>query len=136
MGQIDDDRSSLELLLQLAEFGRLISQALNQAAQGADVTDNVSVAVMCEIELHGPLRPSDIVELTGLTTGGATKVIDRLEDAGLAVRLKRALATDRRAVVVSLTEKGHDLTRSFSRELSVRISETSRIVKEMSQLLE
>lgn len=49
--------------------------------------------------LHGPLTPGRLAELTGLTTGTVTGVIDRLEKAGY-VRRDRDTG-DRRKVLVT-----------------------------------
>lgn len=49
--------------------------------------------------LHGPLAPGRFAELTGLTTGTVTGVIDRLERSGF-VRRERD-ASDRRKVRVT-----------------------------------
>ncbi|OLT13487.1 hypothetical protein BJF78_22065 [Pseudonocardia sp. CNS-139] len=49
--------------------------------------------------LHGPLTPGRLAELTGLTTGTVTGVVDRLERAGY-VRRERD-ASDRRKVLVT-----------------------------------
>lgn len=49
--------------------------------------------------MHGPLTPGRLAELTGLTTGTVTGVIDRLERGGY-VRRERD-ATDRRKVLVT-----------------------------------
>jgi DNA-binding MarR family transcriptional regulator len=49
--------------------------------------------------IHGPLTPGRLAELTGLTTGTVTGVIDRLERGGY-VRRERD-ATDRRKVLVT-----------------------------------
>ena len=54
---------------------------------------------MTLLELHGPLTPGHLAELSGLTTGTVTGVIDRLERAGF-VRRDRA-PDDRRKVIVS-----------------------------------
>jgi DNA-binding MarR family transcriptional regulator len=51
------------------------------------------------LQLHGPLTPGKLAELTGLTTGTVTGVIDRLERAGY-VRRERD-AGDRRKVLVT-----------------------------------
>lgn len=53
-----------------------------------------------------PLRMSDIAGRLVLSPGGATKVIDRLEEMGCVVR--KPDPTDRRATVVELTEKGRE----------------------------
>jgi DNA-binding MarR family transcriptional regulator len=38
------------------------------------------------LDVHGPLTPGRLAELTGLTTGSVTGVIDRLEKAGFVGR--------------------------------------------------
>src|SRR5580700_8824106 len=50
---------------------------------------------------RGPIAAGELAELTGLTTGAITGVIDRLERAGLA-RRSRDVA-DRRKVLVEAT---------------------------------
>lgn len=55
------------------------------------------------LQLHGPLTPGRLAELSGLTTGTVTGVIDRLEGAGF-VRRERD-ASDRRKVIVTLDEE-------------------------------
>jgi DNA-binding MarR family transcriptional regulator len=52
------------------------------------------------LHIHGPLTAGRLAELTGLTTGAITGVVDRLERAGF-VRRERD-ATDRRRVIVHL----------------------------------
>jgi DNA-binding MarR family transcriptional regulator len=56
------------------------------------------------LNLNGPLTPGRLAELTGLTTGTVTGVIDRLETGGF-VRRERD-ATDRRRVLVTPDPNG------------------------------
>ncbi|BFU46533.1 MarR family winged helix-turn-helix transcriptional regulator [Krasilnikovia sp. MM14-A1004] len=58
---------------------------------------------MTLLEVHGPLTPGRLAELTGLRTGTVTGVLDRLERAGF-VRRERD-ATDRRKVIVSRVDE-------------------------------
>ena len=55
------------------------------------------------LQVHGPLTPGQLAELSGLTTGTVTGVIDRLEQGGF-VRRERD-ASDRRKVLVKLDEE-------------------------------
>ena len=55
------------------------------------------------LQLHGPLTPGRLAELSGLTTGTVTGVLDRLEAAGF-VRRERDQG-DRRKVIVKLNEE-------------------------------
>lgn len=57
---------------------------------------------MTLLDVHGPLTPGRLAELTGLKTGTVTGVLDRLEGAGF-VRRERD-PHDRRKVIVSLDE--------------------------------
>lgn len=53
---------------------------------------------LCLLLLHGPAPAGRLAELTGLTTGAVTGVIDRLEDGGF---VRRELdPSDRRKVIV------------------------------------
>lgn len=54
---------------------------------------------MTLLEVHGPLTPGRLAELSGLRTGTVSGVLDRLEAAGF-VRRDRA-PDDRRKVIVS-----------------------------------
>lgn len=57
--------------------------------------------VLSLLERKGPLTPSELSRLTGLTSGATTRMIDRLERAG-RVRRRREGA-DRRKVLVERT---------------------------------
>ena len=52
------------------------------------------------LELLGPMTPGKLAECTGLTTGGVTVMLDRLEKAGYARRERNP--DDRRSVLVHL----------------------------------
>jgi MarR family transcriptional regulator, organic hydroperoxide resistance regulator len=52
------------------------------------------------LELLGPMTPGHLAECTGLTTGGVTVMLDRLENAGYARRERNP--DDRRSVLVHL----------------------------------
>jgi len=52
------------------------------------------------LELLGPMTPGRIAERTGLSTGGVTVLLDRLEQAGYVRRERNP--NDRRSIVVHL----------------------------------
>ncbi len=58
---------------------------------------------MTLLQLHGPLTPGRLAELSGLTTGTVTGVLDRLERAGFVRRTRDG--GDRRKVLVELREE-------------------------------
>jgi len=56
----------------------------------------------------GGLRPiSELVNATAFTSGGVTRLVDRIEQAGYVER--RACPGDRRVTHVALTERGREL---------------------------
>lgn len=75
------------------------SVMLSQAA--AEYLEMASSDIECFdlLSLHGPMTAGRLAELTGLTTGAITGVIDRLERAGYAFRERDP--HDRRRVIVT-----------------------------------
>src|SRR5580704_15386689 len=55
------------------------------------------------LELLGPVTPGTLAECTGLTTGGVTVMLDRLEKAGYVKR--EANPQDRRSVLVRVNPR-------------------------------
>ena len=62
---------------------------------GMNVTDHKCAGILAQ---SGPITAGDLAVRTGLTTGAVTGVIDRLEKAGFARRVRDA--NDRRRVIV------------------------------------
>ncbi|EJL46009.1 transcriptional regulator [Brevibacillus agri] len=79
-------------------FHQMISEKL-----GLNATDHKCLDFLYR---SGPVTAGQLAELTGLTTGAVTNVIDRLEQAGYVVRAKDP--KDRRKVVVKPTDHGPD----------------------------
>lgn len=55
---------------------------------------------------HPDVTPKQMADYLGITTGAMTSMVDRIERAGLAERA--AHPTDRRSIVVALTERGEE----------------------------
>ncbi|MEU1270295.1 MarR family transcriptional regulator [Streptomyces sp. NPDC005799] len=62
----------------------------------------------------GPVTTGRIAELTGLTTGSATRLVDRLERAGYVVR-RRDAADRRKVLVLTVPEKIAEFGRMWER---------------------
>jgi DNA-binding MarR family transcriptional regulator len=56
------------------------------------------------LDVHGPLSPRQLVDLTGLTSGTVTGVLDRLEGGGYIRRQRDEM--DRRRVMVTPVAEG------------------------------
>lgn len=80
-------------------FQRVLAAGPRGGVSGADLL------VLHHIAHAGQATPSRLAEVTGLTSGGVTGLLDRLEGMGL-VRRERSDA-DRRVVVVRLEDGAH-----------------------------
>ncbi|WP_437969996.1 MarR family transcriptional regulator [Sorangium sp. So ce260] len=87
------DRLGRELSTQSVLFHQAIAERL-----GLKGTDHKYLDVVRRAAEAGPVTPGDLVQLTGLTSGGVTGVLDRLEAAGFVRRVKHP--SDRRQLVV------------------------------------
>jgi len=102
-----------DVLLTWTEYAQPIHMAAVGAIGSGSLVSNEVVATLLLLYRDGPQRPTRIAELTRLTSGGATKLITRLEAAGLVVRESGAVPTDGRAIVVSLTKSGNEKMEEF-----------------------
>ena len=67
---------------------------------GLNVTDSECLSLL---SMRGTSTPTELARYTGLTTGSATAMLDRLEHAGFITR--RPNPSDRRGVLVDITDK-------------------------------
>jgi DNA-binding MarR family transcriptional regulator len=107
---VDIDARSLECLtvwLRVMRLGEDLTQAILRDVDVPAIATNVPFIIVFGLYLDGPLRPSAIARLTGLTSGGVSGALERLEGLGIVHRDFGEVAGDRRAVVVRLTAKGH-----------------------------
>jgi DNA-binding MarR family transcriptional regulator len=81
------------------------ARRLRQEA-GTDLSPSQTSA-LAAVERHGPLTPSELAACERIQRPTATRVLARLEEAGLVARA--ADPTDRRSSLVSLTAEGRAL---------------------------
>jgi DNA-binding MarR family transcriptional regulator len=124
------------LLLVMARFGRTVSQATADAASDPELADSTSLTVLCTLDLDGPRRPGVLQEITGLSSGGVSKLLDRMEEAKVVKRSYGAIAGDNRGVLVSITPKGRRQLRSIAEALARRLPDSKLLVKEVSGALQ
>lgn len=130
MSDVQPERSDTLARLQ-SELRRMSAQSVlfNQAVAerlGLNATD-----LRCGdiISRTGPITAGRLADLTGLTTGAITGIVDRLEEAGY-VRRERDTQDRRRVLIQPMTERAEreiaPLYESLARrmnELSARYSE-------------
>jgi DNA-binding MarR family transcriptional regulator len=125
----------------LVQSSFLVQAVVEQAAAGHDLS-------IIQARLLGVLRDRDprmaqLAQLLGLSKSSTTGLVDRAERRGLARRTTIPVG-DERAVHVTLTDAGRELTRQFTAEIDRRLttladglSETGRtqLAKALTQLV-
>ena len=124
------------LLLLLSSYGREVTTAVGAVAPDPELGNNASLVVLCTLDLDGPRRPGVLQELTGLSSGGVSKLLDRLEATGVVKRAYGGVPGDNRGVLVSITRRGRSVVARFSGAIAARLPEPRALVKEVSTALE
>lgn len=124
------------LLLLLANYGRTLSAAMEMVAPEPELVNESPIIVLCALDLHGARRPGDLQELTGLSSGGVSKLLDRMEAAKVIKRSYGAIPGDNRGVHVAITPQGWRLVRRISAELAKQLPGARSLMKEISTALE
>jgi len=101
---------SAEEIARFAHLGRegstltVLRHARIAERMGLSATDHKALELIGQAQ--GPLTAGRIAELTGLSTGAVTGVMDRLEKAGLARRVRDTV--DRRKVLIEVVPGAMD----------------------------
>ncbi len=120
-------------------LGRRMTGAFDEPFERAglgEMRGNRSVQVLMLLHDRGPCRPRELQGPTGLTSGGLTKLIDRLVAAGAVERYDRGGMGDGRAVHVRLTRKGHATVRRLHGVVADVHDDVRPLAKEMLLLAE
>src|SRR5215212_6220169 len=120
------------LLLLVSNYTRMASRAMLEISPDPELITNASLVVLCSLDLDGPCRPGALQELTGLSSGGVSKLLDRMEAAGVVKRTYGGVPGDNRGVLVSITRRGRALAARFTSEVACRLPESRRLVDEVS----
>ncbi len=122
------DKRELEAAAVFLKLMRASSVVTNRVFSQIPVAGSGGQFVVLEA-LHtlGPMRQSDLAYKILRTTGNVTQLVDRLERDGLVER--RRSDTDRRVVVVSITDKGR-------RRIERTLPDFLRVVNKEFEVLE
>jgi DNA-binding MarR family transcriptional regulator len=126
----DLDVAALALLGRLFRIVELADAAL-AAPLRAHGLDRGWFDLIAALRRAGPpyeLRPTELMAATMLTSGGMTKRVDRLVDAGLVQR--RADPADRRGTLVRLTRRGKRIADSA---LETHVAGEERLLAALSR---
>jgi DNA-binding MarR family transcriptional regulator len=113
------------LVLLLGSLTGHLAAAITEAV-GPELSSSANVATLFYLDLEGARRPGALQDVTGLSSGGVSKLIDRLEGQGLVRRTFGPVDGDRRAVLVQLTPKGRRLARRMA-DAAQRCAEEQRV---------
>lgn len=98
------NRKELENQVQMAARDQGVSNVLFRNALGRKLGLNVTdTEALSFLTIRGSATPTELARYTGLTTGSATAMLDRLEAAGLIKRT--ANPRDRRGAIVEIEPK-------------------------------
>lgn len=130
----DDVRDAQRILMMAAGVGSAINEALTEAV-GSELAANGPVVALFALDQSGTLRPGQLQDLTGLSSGGVSKLLDRLQEAGLVTRDYGVLSEDRRGSVVRLTAKGRRTSRRMAEAVTGIVPELRVVLKELEELV-
>ncbi len=85
-------------LLRLERLTNAVGVMFSQSVADCVGINNTDLESMDLLNLYGPMTPGRMAELTGLSSGGVTRLIDRLERAGYVRR--DADPADRRKIII------------------------------------
>jgi DNA-binding MarR family transcriptional regulator len=91
----------IDELIHLARAHEAANDAFDEVAREKLGVNRTDLRCLNIVENQGPMNASRLAELSGLTTAAVTAVLDRLEKAGYARRVRGQV--DRRQVMVEVT---------------------------------
>jgi DNA-binding MarR family transcriptional regulator len=106
-----DKRRLFEQLLTEVRRSQNATARFDQAVADAVGLNRTDMRCLDVLESEGPVPAGRLADATGLTTGAITTVLDRLEHAGYARRVRDQ--ADRRRVLVELTPQARERVTSF-----------------------
>jgi DNA-binding MarR family transcriptional regulator len=119
----------------MARLSLYLTTAAADSVRDGDVIDDMPVTLLFSLDTEGPMRPTGIQQVTGLSSGGVTKLVERLEQRGLVARKTGAIDGDRRGVLVELTRRGRNTVRSMADAMAGALQDARPEAEELARLL-
>ncbi len=124
------------LVLLLAGLGHVVTAATEAVVADPELATASAVLVLCDVDLHGPRRPGQLVEAVGLSSGGMSKLLDRMEATGVIKRSYGKVPGDNRGVLVTITARGRRTVRALAAEVAARIPDARPLLDELAALVD
>lgn len=117
-----DGLTPMQIIGHMGSAGSKITRRLDGVIAASGARPRLVLAVLAD---WGEARPQQLAELLGVTSGGLTYIIDHLEVDGLVSRSHGKVVTDRRAVVITLTDKGRTTVDAIAAALEANASDVA-----------
>jgi len=136
VGTLDAHRVQAQRLLAvLTRLGFSITEALAEEVDRS-ILNNLDVLVLVTLDVEGRLRPSEIQSLTGLSSSGVTKLLDRLEQEGLVTRDFGTVRGDKRGSHITLTPEGRAVSGQIADGVVSQMDSFRAAVTELQRLVD
>jgi DNA-binding MarR family transcriptional regulator len=119
--------SPMQATRELAELGLELQDALSEIGLGG-VADPSASLVLAAVAVTDDCHPGQLDELMGLTSSGISRLIDRLEHAGLVERVTDPDRHDHRTVTMRLTAAGSDHVDRMVGEVACMVGELRSVI--------
>lgn len=117
------------LVEEVMAASRVLVALSAQSMQEVDATlSPVQVRTLVVVASRGPMRPTELAHALGVHPSNATRVCDKLVDAGLLNR--RENPQNRRALILSLTPAGRRLITAITRRRTRAITKVLGAIPE------
>ena len=123
------------LLLMMSNLDRVVVAAAAELSPRRKL-DRTSLVVLCSLDLDGPHRPIELQDRTGLSSGGISKLVERLEAALLVKRAYDAIPGDHRGVLVSITGRGRTMISRFSVVVASKLAQAPVLTDTVATVLD
>jgi DNA-binding MarR family transcriptional regulator len=120
----------LQSVVRFAHLGTTVAEVLRSGVNPPDLMSNEVAAVLGELA-SGSRRPRDLGRLIGLSSGGTTKLLARLQAHRLVHLQHGGLEADRRATLVTLTSPGRRTLASAAASLDARRDELLQLIDDV-----
>jgi DNA-binding MarR family transcriptional regulator len=123
----ESKRELLGELMHLARANEAANDAFDEVAAQKLGINRTDLRCLGIVENQGPMTAGRLAELSGLTTAAITSILDRLESAGYARRVRDQ--NDRRQVIVAVTpllaKRGKQIWGPLGKEAGMALSRLS-----------
>jgi DNA-binding MarR family transcriptional regulator len=114
---LSDAGLATSLRISVSRLARRLRAERRVPGPAGDRLSDTQLAALTALERHGPMTPGELAGHEKVQPPSMTRVIATLVEAGLVTRTPHS--TDRRQVLLTVTDEGRDLVRSARRRRDV-----------------